>query len=266
MHLQSASGKSAEAVGPGTSQDQSSGYTAAVTFRDKLLASLRAIRPVLELDGVLVIGSEVPNLLQREAASTLVVSQDVDIAVPVALHAEVKRALTKVRGLEQSADEPSVWAPTTPGLIEVNFVGMDPATKSAVDSYVLDDDILPLLVFGHLSLMRPGETLEVEGARVPLPRPAGLMLEKLLSERSGEKGDRDLLVVIGMLLQCGEEDLTELEGLYRRLRPEERHAVRSNLTLLSLLPAREGMPDPAPARQRVATLLRRLECGEPDGC
>jgi hypothetical protein len=33
--------------------------------------------------GVLIVGSEVPNLLQPGAASTLVVSQDVDLAVPL---------------------------------------------------------------------------------------------------------------------------------------------------------------------------------------
>jgi hypothetical protein len=56
-----------------------------VSFRTKLLATLREIEPVLVEPGVLVAGSEVPNLLEPGAASSLVVSQDVDIAVPVAL-------------------------------------------------------------------------------------------------------------------------------------------------------------------------------------
>jgi hypothetical protein len=34
---------------------------------------LRLIRPVLEAPGILVVGSEVPNLLEPGAASTLVV-------------------------------------------------------------------------------------------------------------------------------------------------------------------------------------------------
>jgi len=42
----------------------------AVTFRDRLIATIRAARPVLESPGVLVIGSEVPNLLDRGAAAT----------------------------------------------------------------------------------------------------------------------------------------------------------------------------------------------------
>jgi hypothetical protein len=43
-----------------------------------------------------------------------------------------------------------------------------------------------------------------------------------------------------------------------------RHAVRSNLTILSLLGPRDGMPDPRTRRAEVLTLLRRLETGDPD--
>lgn len=81
--------------------------------------------------------------------------------------------------------------------------------------------------------MFPGTAIEVEGTRLRLPRPAGLLLE-------------------------------ELERAYRALRPELRHAVRSNLTILSLLGPRAGMPDPAPRRADVVALLRRLEAGDPD--
>jgi hypothetical protein len=35
-----------------------------VTFRDRLLATLRAVESILEVPGVLVAGSEVPNLLE----------------------------------------------------------------------------------------------------------------------------------------------------------------------------------------------------------
>jgi methyl coenzyme M reductase subunit D len=45
-----------------------------VTFRDRLLATLRAVEPILEVPGVLVAGSEVPNLLEAGAAATLVVA------------------------------------------------------------------------------------------------------------------------------------------------------------------------------------------------
>ncbi len=51
-------------------------YTRSVAFRDRLLSTLKAVQTVLNVPGVLVIGSEVPNLLQPDAASTLVVSQD----------------------------------------------------------------------------------------------------------------------------------------------------------------------------------------------
>jgi len=73
----------------------------------------------------MVIGSEVPNPLQPEAASMLVVSQDVDIGVTVACIEDVKLALMEIDGLEPSEEDPSVWLPSRPDLIEVNFVGME---------------------------------------------------------------------------------------------------------------------------------------------
>ena len=59
-------------------------YTRSVDFRARLLSTLKVVQEVLNVLGVMVIGSEVPNLLQPDAASTLVVSQGVDIGVPVA--------------------------------------------------------------------------------------------------------------------------------------------------------------------------------------
>ncbi|MGA2766328.1 MAG: hypothetical protein ABSG17_23535 [Spirochaetia bacterium] len=61
-------------------------------------------------------------------------------------------------------------------------------------------------------------------------RPAGLILEKLITDRSGEKGDRDLLVALA----------------------------------LSLLEPRLQMPDPTPHRSLVADLLAELEGMERD--
>jgi hypothetical protein len=234
-----------------------------VAFRDRLLATIRAARPVLELPGVLVVGSEVPNLLEAGAAATLIVSQDLDIGVPVARHAAVRSRLDELRELQPSADEPSVWTPTKPGMLEVNFVGIDPAQDPA-EAYVLEDERLPLLVFGALSLVSAGDELEIEGTRIRVPRPSGLLLEKLVTDRTGEKGERDLLVALGLLMTTGPADLDELEAAYRRLRPELRHAVRSNLTILSLLAPRDGMPDPRARRAEVATLLRRLEAADPE--
>jgi len=238
-------------------------YTAVVAFRDRLVATIRAARPVLEPRGVLVVGSEVPNLLEPGAAATLVVSQDLDVGVPVAIHGAVKQRLGQLHGFEPSPDEPSVWTPRSPELLELNFVGMDPAQDPA-EAYVLEDDRLPLMVFGPLSLVAPGPEIDIEGTRVPLPRPAGLFLEKLVTDRTGEKGERDLLVALGLLSVAGPGDLDEIDETYRRLRPELRHALRSNLTILSLLGPRAGMPDPRPRRADVAALLRRLEAGDPD--
>lgn len=174
-------------------------------FRDRLFATIAAARAVLEEPGVLVVGSEVPNLLEPNAAATLVVSQDLDIGIPVDRHAAVKLRLTELREFQQSLDEPSVWTPRSPELLEVNFVGID---------------------------------------------------------RTGEKGERDLLVALGLLLLMAAGDLDELAEAYRRLRPELRHAVCSNLTLLSLLGPRAGLPDPRLRRVEVAALLRRLDCQE----
>jgi hypothetical protein len=234
-----------------------------VAFRDRLVATIRAARPVLELQGILVVGSEVPNLLEPGAAATLVVSQDLDVGVPVAEHASLKRRLGDLEAFEPSSDEPSVWVPRSPDLLELNFIGMDEEQDPA-EAYVLEDDRLPLLVFGALSLVAPGARIEIEGTRVSLPRPAGLLLEKLVTDRTGEKGERDLLVALGVLSTCALNDLEEMEGAYRRLRPELRHAVRSNLTILSLLGPRSGMPDPRPRRESIVSLLARLETADPE--
>ena len=51
-------------------------------FRERLLATLREMQPILDVPGVMVGGSQVPNLLEPDAAATLVVSQDVDLVVP----------------------------------------------------------------------------------------------------------------------------------------------------------------------------------------
>jgi hypothetical protein len=229
-----------------------------VTFRDRLLATIRSARPVLEVDSVLVVGSEVPNLLEPGVAATLVVSQDLDVGVPVDRHAVVKAQLGRLRDFAPSADEPSIWMPRAPGLLELNFVGIDPAQDPA-EAYVLADDTLPLLVFGALSLVVPGREAVIAGTHVRLPQTAGLLLEKLVTDRTGEKGERDLLVALGLLIGATPEDLDALEAAYARLRPELRHAVRANLTILSLLDPRIGMPDPRPRRAEVAAVLRRLE-------
>jgi hypothetical protein len=233
-----------------------------MTFRDRLLATIRAARSVLEDPGVLIVGSEVPNLLQPGVAATLVVSQDLDIGVPVDCHAAVKRRLPELLlRFKPSEDEPSVWTPRSPDLLEVNFVGMDRA-QDPTDAYVLEDDQLPLLVFGALSLLEPGVEIDIEGTRIRVPRPAGLLLEKLVTDRTGDKGERDLLVALGLIVTAGPADFDELNLAYRCLRPELQHTVRSNLTLLSLIEAKTGMPDPRPQRTKVAALLRRLESGD----
>jgi hypothetical protein len=231
-----------------------------MSFRERLLATLRAASPVFDAPGVVVIGSQVPNLLEPGAAATLVVSQDVDVGVPVSSHAAVKARLGQMRRLQPSAEEPSVWVPESPDLLEVNFVGMDPAQDPA-ELYVLDDDTLPLMVFGPLAFIRPGASVEAGGVTVPLPRPAGLIVEKLATERTGEKGDRDLLVALALLMIAQPADIAELEDMYRNLPPDLSHTLRANLTILSLMEPHAEMPDPRPHRDQLARLLRQLEAG-----
>ncbi len=228
-----------------------------VAFRDVLHATIRAARPVLESPGVVVVGSEVPNLLEPGAASTLVVSQDLDIGVPVDAVAALRERLGALVEFRPSAEEPSVWTPLSEGLLELNFIGMDP-TQDPSEAYVLESEDLPLLVFGSLSFISPGAVLEIEGTRLALPRPAGLLLEKLITDRTGEKGDRDLLVALGVVATATAEDLVEFEESFSKLRPDLRHAILSNLTILSLLSPRFGMPDPEPRRAQIASLIERL--------
>lgn len=231
-------------------------------FRQRLLATLRAAEPILRQPGVLIIGSELPNILQAELAATLVVSEDIDFAVDVSKHAAVKQTLQSLTFFHPAPEEPSVWLPNDPGLLEINFLGLDRSLDSLEDSYVLADETLPLLVFGALSLMQAGEPIEIEGLSIPVPRVAGMLVEKLLSERSGRKGDRDLLVVAGLLGQMVETDLEEMLQICLQLNAELRHSVRANLAILSLMETAPAMPDPQPQRQRIHGMLRRLEALE----
>lgn len=217
------------------------------------------MQPVLAVPGVMVGGSQVPNLLQPDVAATLVVSQDVDLVVPVGAHEQVLEALTHVAGYRPSSAEPSVWLPDDPARLEINFIGRDPNLRETSESYVLEHATLPLLVFGLLSFLREGRVIDAAGTRVPLPRPAGLLLEKLLTERSGLKGDRDLLVALGLLIQCSRLDLDELVGLYRQLPAEAGSMVLGNLAVLSLMQPLPGMPDPIQGRSEVERLVAELK-------
>jgi hypothetical protein len=100
---------------------------------------------------------------------------------------------------------------------------------------------------------------------IPVPRPAGLILEKLVTDRSGVKGDRDLLVVLGLLLVAEPSDLDEVGRTFSILPEESKQIVRQNLTLLSVLEPVPGMPDPRPHREAVARLLARLEAAGRSG-
>lgn len=240
-------------------------YCLPVEFRDRLIVTLRAVAPVLEVPGVMIVGSEVPNLLEPGAAASLVVSQDVDVGVPIEKHAAVKQRLAGVVGLAPSPEEPSVWVPVgdgvADGVLEVNFLGIDAQIQRVDDAYVFEDAALPLMVFGPMRLLSLGEPVSFGGLRVPVPRLAGLVVEKLLGDRTGIKGERDLLVVAGLLSVAGDDDLAEIEALYLAQETEQRWQIRSSLTVLSLASALPSMPDPVPQRGAIKALLTRLERG-----
>jgi len=65
-----------------------------------------------------------------------------------------------------------------------------------------------------------------------------------------------------MFVIASAEDLDELASDYRSLDPELRYAVRSNLTVLSMMAPLDRMPDPTQQRAQVAALLRRLQSAE----
>jgi hypothetical protein len=230
-----------------------------VDFRQRLYATLRALRPVYG-EGVMIIGSEVPNLLQPETAVPLVVSKDVDIGVEVSAHARVKAAVASLSELRPSADEPSVLV-SDGGLLEVNFVGIDRKLADLTESYVLEDPELPLLVFGTLNLLKPGPSIDLGGWTARLPELPGLLVEKLLTERGHVKGERDMLVALALLVAASPRELDEARRTCASLDPPDRHQVRANLALLALLPPMPEMPDPGPHRAVVSRFLAALEEG-----
>lgn len=101
--------------------------------------------------------------------------------------------------------------------------------------------------------------LDVPGVRVPLPSLAGLLLEKLATDRSGLKGDRDLLVALGILLGMTDDDHVELEARLSGLPTAAKRNLTANAGLLSVLGPSPGVPDPTPHRARVRDLLVLLE-------
>jgi hypothetical protein len=230
-----------------------------VDFRTRLIETLRALRPIFEED-VLVIGSEVPNLLGGGVV-VVIVSQDIDIGVPVASHARVRARLGELTGLRPSVEEPSVWVPEAGrnDRLEVNFVGLDPNLDDVADSYVLEDDELPLLVFGNLSLLEAGGRVEIEGVQVPLPEPTSLLVEKLLTERSGVKGDRDLLVALALIVSPAAYSEAKARAALAKLPPDELAIITGNLTVLSLMEGQPEMPDPTHFRRAVLRLIELVE-------
>jgi hypothetical protein len=72
----------------------------------------------------------------------------------------------------------------------------------------------------------------IDGLRIPLPRPSSRALAKLVSDRTGEKDDHNLLVVAGLLVTMTPAT---------RPRATSRPARAEHLSMLSLLEAKPGM-------------------------
>jgi len=73
---------------------------------------------------------------------------------------------------------------------------------------------------------------------------------------------RAIQPVLGLLLVSADADLAEFSAMIKLISPEARHVIDSNLSILSLLPARAGMPDPTMERARVNALVRLLAEGK----
>ncbi|TVQ21596.1 MAG: hypothetical protein EA382_13360 [Spirochaetaceae bacterium] len=228
-------------------------------FRERLIRTLHALEPILRVPGVMVGGSEVPNLLEPDARSSLVVSQDVDIIVPIEAHGLVRDRSRSIPGFRRSAEEPTILEPVDTALLEVNFIGMPRKDDDSGRTFLYEDTELPLIVFSRLTLLRGGTTVSVDGLDVPVPRVAGLLVEKLLTDRSGLKGDRDLLVALGLFMVATADDRDEFAQICDGLSESDRRSVISGLTTLSLLPPQPGMPDPSPRREMIAEIVRGVE-------
>ncbi len=226
-------------------------------FAERLLMTIKDISDLF-IDGVIVIGSEAPNLFSFYEKSPVIVSKDIDLGVDVKAHNGLKEKITGLQTFKISEDEPSVLTPLGPQL-EVNIVGIDRRLTDISESYVLEDSRLPMMVLGNLSLIEPGQVINIAGINVPMPKKAGLLLEKLLTERSGIKGERDLLVALALLLIINEQEKTEFLMSYGKLDPELRQQILTNLTLLSALPPHHAMPDPRPCRQMIFEFIQRIE-------
>ena len=72
------------------------------------------------------------------------------------------------------------------------------------------------------------------------------------------KGERDLLVALGLLMHCGESDVAEVTELFQQLPGDARATLFANLAVLSLMRPLPAMPDPVRGRDLVEALLARL--------
>lgn len=204
-------------------------YNSAVPrFRDKLLATVKALLPALGKDGWIV-GSEVPNLhllARRPRARGLFVSEDVDVAFS---RRATAHRIRRLPGWKAAPQQPSVLLPKDASRhIEINLLRLDPDLP--LDEAAVDREG-GFVAFGTLNLLRP-ERIRIGGFYLPVASLASIAVEKLATARSGPKGLRDLEVAFLAIRLLDAEGRKEVAREVRAL-PEEfrRHAAANAAAL-----------------------------------
>ncbi|MBE7439598.1 MAG: hypothetical protein HS115_14165 [Spirochaetales bacterium] len=217
--------------------------------------TLRDLRPVA--DQVIVIGSEVPNLSRIHSGADLFVSQDIDLAVPIEnLERTDEQIPMLFEHYRQSSDEPSILLPRDDARLEINFLGVDFRSQDLDDISLHRGRHISFLAFGTLTLIKPVD-LTIEKHRFRVAEHRSLFLEKILTERSSIKGERDLYVaaLVFKEIQSPQEIIHMREDILA-LDSERKFFASDNLASLILM-IEKGHPD----LRNSVSLLKELLAG-----
>ncbi|MEW5692344.1 MAG: hypothetical protein AB1765_03500 [Candidatus Hydrogenedentota bacterium] len=205
-----------------------------ISFRTKLLNTLKILKDILP--HTIIIGSEVPNLIRINKKVDLFVSEDIDVGIPVLKFKIIKSGIKRLlKKYYVSRDEPSILCPKTNELLEINFLGIDKNLDDLDDVYIFRDGLVSFIVFGTLSLIK-GKKVSINGMKVILAEPASLLVEKLLTERSHIKGERDIIVA-GLLLEVIDikKEMKHILAMINALNKDKRYLIQDNLSTLILI-------------------------------
>ena len=157
-------------------------------------------------------------------------------------------------------DEPSVWTPRAPALLELNFVGTHPALDLGAGLCLLRRPASPARLWSLVARVkgrRARSRRDSAGSAATLRAAA-----REAGDRSHRRKGRAAPAVAVGSWPRRPRGSRQLAGLYRRLWPE--CATRFDPTYepaASRLPAENA--DPHPRRAEVGALLRRLEAAAP---